>query len=235
MGRRDEHGGAGSKLVWFVVVIVVLLLGADRIGDYAAERVAADKLQSSQGLDSRPDVSITGFPFLTQFAAGRYEQVRASASGVRVGTSSNALTLASVRLDFRTVSTSRDFSSFRARSATAHATLGYADLSRRLGVRVRYGGGGRIRASKSFAVLGSTVRPTISVRPTVAGEVLSFAGSRINGLQDAPPAVTDSLDGIFGTDVSLKGIPFNIKVTSLVVDPRGLELTLTGTDLSYRP
>jgi hypothetical protein len=231
--RRAETGSVASKLLWTLVVVAVLLLVADRVADFAAERTAADKLQSSQRLDSQPDVSIGGFPFLTQFANGRYQDVSASAHDVQVGSSGNGLMLSTVHVDFRTVTTSRDFSRFHARSATARATVSYADLGRRLGGTVRYAGDGRIEASRKFTVLGQTVRPTISVQPRAANDALSFAGARINGLADVPPEVTSALQGIFDTELSLKGIPFDITVTSLRADQKGLELTLSGRNLSY--
>jgi hypothetical protein len=230
---RDEQGGAVSKLFWFLVVLALLAVGADRVGNYVAERTAADALQSSQSLDSRPDVTIHGFPFLTQFAAGRYDHVSVDAREVRVGTSQDAVTLSTVHLDFRTVTTSRSFSTFHARSATARATVDYPDLSRSLGGQVGYAGNGRVRASKRFTVLGQSVRPTITVRPSVARDALSFGGASIAGLDSVPPEVDDALQGIFGTDLSLKGIPFDVRVTSLHADRRGLELTLSGKDLSY--
>lgn len=223
-----------SKLFWSVVVLALIAVGADRVGDYVAERTAANELQSSQRLDSRPDVDIAGFPFLTQFADGRYDHVRASAHDLRVGTSPNALTLSSVRVDFRTVTTSRDFSAFRARSATARATVSYSDLSRALG-QVQYAGKGRVEATKSFTVLGETVRPTITVKPSVASDALSFTDPSIGGLADLPPEVTAALNDIFDTNISLKGIPFDVKVRSLTADQKGLELVLSGKNLRYTP
>ena len=73
------------KLIIFVVVVVVLLIAADRIGDVVAERVTADTLQSSQHLQQRPDVSIDGFPFLTQFATGHYQHVLIRTQDLRIG------------------------------------------------------------------------------------------------------------------------------------------------------
>ncbi len=232
MRRRDEHGGALSKLLWFVIVVAVLLVVADRGGAYAAERVAAQKLQSAETLSSRPDVAITGFPFLTQFASGRYEHVRVTAHGVSTGTSSSALVLSRLRVDFRTVTASRDFSSFHARRATAHATVSYPSLGRRLGAKVSYTGNGRIKAGKQFTVLGQKISPSITLAPSLTGDVLSFAATTTNGLQGAPPQVADALRGI-GIDVPLRGLPFHVKVTSLRADKRGLELSLSGKDLSY--
>lgn len=235
MPRRTEHGSVTSKLLWTLVLLAVLLVVVDRVADFVAERTAADRLQASQRLDSRPDVSIGGFPFLTQFANGRYEDVSADAHDVPVGTSRNALNLSTVHLDFRTVTTSRDFSRFHARSANARATVSYADLGKSLGGEVTYAGNGRVEASRTFTVLGQKVRPTISAKPSAANGALSFTGSSINGLDDAPAAVASALNDVFDTSLSLKGIPFHITVTSLTADARGLELVLAGKNLSYSP
>src|ERR1700712_5607103 len=72
------------RFVILVVVLAVLLSVLDRGGDYVAERVAADNLQSSQHLTSRPDVTIHGVPFLTQFVQGDYDHVSVDADGLPV-------------------------------------------------------------------------------------------------------------------------------------------------------
>ena len=200
-----------------------------------AEQAAAGELQRSQGLEREPDVSITGFPFLNQFASGRYERVIVTAEDVRVGTADTSLTIKKVRLDFRGVTASRDFTRFRAKSATAHATVGYPALSRTLGIKVSYGGDGRITASKEFTVLGQTLRPTVTVEPKVASDALTFAGSQIGGGQNLPAEVSAALREIFGADLSLEDLPFDVKVTAVKVTRTGLDLILAGKDLSYRP
>ena len=222
------------RLLKLLLVLAVLALVVDRGGDYLAEQAAAGELQRSQGLQREPDVSITGFPFLNQFASGRYDRVVVTAQDVRAGTSDMSLTIAKVRLEFRTVTASRDFRRFRARSATAHATVGYRALSKTLGIRVRFGGDGQITASKTFTVLGETLRPSITVRPEVASDALTFAGSKIGG-QDVPAEVSTALREVFGTDLSLEDLPFDVKVKAVKVTRAGLDLTLTGRNLSYAP
>ena len=202
------------RLLKVLLVLAVVALVVDRGADYVAEQAAAGELQRSQGLEREPDVSITGFPFLNQFASGRYERVIVTAEDVRVGTADTSLTIKKVRLDFRGVTASRDFTRFRAKSATAHATVGYPELSRTLGIKVSYGGDGRITASKEFTVLGQTLRPTVTVEPKVA---------------------SDALREIFGADLSLEDLPFDVKVTGVKVTRTGLDLILAGKDLSYRP
>ena len=223
------------RLLKVLLVLAVLAVVVDRGADYLAEQTAAGELQRSQGLASKPDVSITGFPFLNQFASGHYDHVIVTADDVRVGTADTSLTLAKVRLDFRGVTASRDFTSFRAESATAHATVGYPELSKTLGIKVGFGGDGRVTASKEFTLLGQTFRPTITVEPRVASDALTFAGSRIGGGQTLPASVSAALREIFGIDLSLEDLPFDVKVTAVRVTRSGLVLTLAGKDLSYQP
>ncbi len=223
------------RLLKVMLVLAVVALVVDRGADYVAEQAAAGELQRSQGLEREPDVSITGFPFLNQFASGRYERVIVTAEDVRVGTADTSLTIKKVRLDIRGVTASRDFTRFRAKSATAHATVGYPALSRTLGIKVSYGGDGRITASKEFTVLGQTLRPTVTVEPKVASDALTFAGSQIGGGQNLPAEVSAALREIFGTDLSLEDLPFDVKVTGVKVTRTGLDLILAGKDLSYRP
>ena len=158
-----------------------------------------------------------------------------TADDVRVGTADTSLTLAKVRLDFRGVTASRDFTSFRAESATAHATVGYPALSKTLGIKVGFGGDGRVTASKEFTLLGQTFRPTITVEPRVASDALTFAGSQIGGGQNLPASVSAALREIFGVDLSLEDLPFDVKVTAVRVTRTGLDLILAGKDLSYQP
>src|ERR1051326_5967185 len=65
-----------------LAVLAVLLVAADRILVAVAENQISDRLTSAYGLPDKPGVSITGFPFLTQVAAGDYHQIDVSASQV---------------------------------------------------------------------------------------------------------------------------------------------------------
>jgi hypothetical protein len=63
------------RLLVVLLVVVGLLVALDRVAVLAAERVVATRIQTDQSLPERPDVSIGGFPFLTQAIAGRYGSV----------------------------------------------------------------------------------------------------------------------------------------------------------------
>ena len=70
------------KLLIGLVALAVLLVAADRISVAIAENQISDRLTSAYGLPDKPGVTITGFPFLTQVAAGDYHQIDLSASQV---------------------------------------------------------------------------------------------------------------------------------------------------------
>lgn len=69
-----------------LVVLVIfggLFVAADRVAVNLVEDKAADKIRSSQGLDKTPEVSIKGFPFLTQVAGRSLDEVTPSSGGSR--------------------------------------------------------------------------------------------------------------------------------------------------------
>jgi LmeA-like phospholipid-binding len=71
----------GRKLVIWVVVLLVLLVGLDFGAKAFAESEAASQIQS-HGFPTRPSVSIAGFPFLTQVITRHFDQVTISAANI---------------------------------------------------------------------------------------------------------------------------------------------------------
>jgi hypothetical protein len=63
------------RLLIAAVVLLGLLVALDRIAVHAAESLVAKRVQSQEHLDHKPDVSIGGFPFLTQAVGGKYDDV----------------------------------------------------------------------------------------------------------------------------------------------------------------
>ena len=229
-GRRPRSPWL-RRLVIVVIVVAVLLAVLDRGGDLLAERIAADNLQSSQHLSSRPDVSIDGVPFLTQFARRKYDHISVDAHDLPVD--GGAVNISRLHVDLNQLTISRDFSTFHVVSATAEATITYADLSRRLGVEVHYAGDNRIKASKSIdlPVVG-TVTPTITVAPALVNGALAFGKSAINGGGDDLGAVAEALTKVFDLSIPLDGLPFDIRVRSLRADASGVQAGFVGADLT---
>ena len=69
-------------LIGIVVVCVVVLVAADRITKYVFENKAADTLGSFSQFQTKPEVALNGFPFLTQALRGVYDDAQISSPAV---------------------------------------------------------------------------------------------------------------------------------------------------------
>jgi hypothetical protein len=77
--------GPVRGLLIALLVIVAVLVGVDFGARWIAEDRVGAALQDSLSLPQQPDVSVRGFPFLTQALAGRYDDVGLSAPGISYG------------------------------------------------------------------------------------------------------------------------------------------------------
>src|SRR5580693_2962338 len=68
-----------------IVVVVVLLVGADFAARAVAENVAASQFQQQGHLSVKPDVTIEGFPFLTQVISKDISDVHVGISNLQEG------------------------------------------------------------------------------------------------------------------------------------------------------
>jgi hypothetical protein len=227
MGRRGVRW-----LVIAVVVLLAVLIGADRIGVVVAEGVAADTLQSSQHLPSSPDVDIDGFPFLTQLATGHYDQITVTATDVPVGRGQQ-LTISRLRVVLHDLTVSRSFSRFAAKSATATALIDYGVLGKRLGVELNYAGDGQVEGTKTVSLAGHTLKLHIAATPHLVAGKLGFTGISVAGAGGLTGTVVDALAREFHLPIPLDGIPFDVQLQGLSVGPDGVVITLAGSDLVY--
>ncbi len=222
-------------LLVVLLVLVGLAVAADRIALSLAEDRAASALQSSQGLNQKPDVTVEGFPFLTQLIAGSFGEVVVSANDVTVGRAHD-LQINQVVVDLHDVTVPSDYSSVHADTATASGSIGYDTLSRQLGTQVRAGSGGRLIAEPSVHILGQKFTGTVSaVVHASSANGLSFDNPRVSvdGV-NVPSVVARLLARVFEQSISLAGLPFHVQVTGVDVTPDALVIKLAGRDLTYR-
>jgi hypothetical protein len=219
-------------LLGVVLVLAALFVAADRIALHIAEDKAAETLQSSQHLNTKPDVSVAGFPFLTQLATGEFDEVTISASNLDVG--NDTVQIASLVVHLHHVTVPRDYSQVRARTAVADARIGYDELSRALHVQVTDAGGGRLSAKPTVTVAGQTFSGTVSAVPRTSGNTIRFADPKVGvGSVNLPAVAVHALADVFSKAISLAGLPFNVQVTGASVATDGLAVQLTGHNLVY--
>lgn len=170
-------------LLIVVVVLGVLFVVVDRVAVHFAEGEAAGKLKTTEGLASDPDVSINGFPFLTQVASGTLDDVEVSIKDydATTGTAGKTIRIDDLHADMKDVSFSGDYSSATAESATGTALISYAELLKNakaaptdmgLGftgqvVGLSDGGNGKIKVALDVTVPGVSAHQKVTVLSTV--------------------------------------------------------------------
>ncbi|MFI9204997.1 DUF2993 domain-containing protein [Streptomyces sp. NPDC053048] len=224
----------------FAVILGGLFVAADRAAVWYAENEAAEKIRSSQGLSGTPEVSIKGFPFLTQVAGSELEEVDIKLDGgITANTGDRSIKVSGFDAQLHAVRIDSSFTSAVAGRATGTAHISYEDLTKATadpGVSVAYGGkdtSGRsqVKVTGTASVMGQPVtRSVISTVTVVDGNTIRVRADEIPaqgipGVEQAVRAKTDF-------DRQITGLPKGIKLDKVVTTPTGVDITLTGSDVN---
>ncbi|MGV9250573.1 LmeA family phospholipid-binding protein [Streptomyces sp. NPDC003697] len=236
-----------------ILLIVVVILGglfvaADRVAVHFAEGEVADRLRTSENLTTTPEVSIKGFPFLTQVVGGELDDVEVGMDDYRAATGKGDRTirLDDLRADMRGVEFSGDYSSATAATATGTATISYEELLKTAnseptqvapGVTARViglsdGGNGKIKVAVEATVLGAKLPEPVQVLSTVAVrdgrlEVNADSLPRFGGVDLAENRVRRITD----FQQAIDRLPGGIALDKVRAGRNGLEITVKGSDV----
>jgi LmeA-like phospholipid-binding len=223
------------KLLIGVAALAVLLVAADRISVAVAENQISERLSSAYGLPQRPGVSITGFPFLTQVAAGDYRQIDVSASQVPAGGAT--LHDLNVRLTGVHATVSQVLGSgssiVTAERAAGWAMLGFGTVDRRLpgGFQLRPDGK-NLNVSGRLAYHGAHIPVSATVSLGVSGSGISVTPVKVSvpGLPGLPVSAYSSRLRIV---VPLSTLPLHLHLTSVHVTPGGLRIAAAARHVQF--
>ncbi|MDG4768236.1 DUF2993 domain-containing protein [Solwaraspora sp. WMMD406] len=232
--------------VVLLLILAILLVVADRVAIAYAERAVAEQVSQEiarQNIESSPpEVSISGFPFLTQVAGGRYQSVSIVLRDVTGAVNGNSVRLPELDVDARDVRASLD--SLRTgqgeiTAATVHgnATIAYdsvVQLIEQPGLRLAEQDG-RLGVTAPVEILGQQVTLTGVADLEVAdGEVLlRFDDLNAEGLpgNDAARVFIDAYAQQISIAVPLPELPFQLDLQEVEVAPAGLVVTATAQDV----
>ena len=204
-----------------LIVILLILVAADRGANAYTEEQMASQVQSSLALSGKPQVTIQGFPFLTQLAARDFRTVDISASNETAGTAgqleiqSLTATLHGMHIHGTNSATIDDFtaSALVTFSALAHA----GNLPG--GITMTADGPNRIKAHVDLDVISGDV----------ILQVTQVGDSKINiKVVDADGLPTDLLGNLVNFTISIPKLPAGVKIQQISVTSQGLRLTATG-------
>lgn len=223
------------KLLIGVAVLAVLLVAADRISVAVAENQISDRLTSAYGLPGKPGVSITGFPFLTQVAAGDYRQIDVFAS--QVPADGATLHNLDVRLSgvHATVGQvlGNGSSMVTADRAAGSAMVGFGTVDRRLPAGFRlHGNGKNLSVSGKLAYHGAHIPVSATVALGVSDSGIRVTPVRVDvpGLPGLPVSAYSSRLRIV---VPLSTLPLHLHLTSVHVTPRGLRIAASARHVQF--
>lgn len=214
------------KLLIGLVVVLGLLVVADRGAELYAERAIADRISAE--LDQRPDVEIEGFSFLLQAVQGDYDRIavsgsRASQSGL--GVSDFRAELEGVQLPLSDV-LQGSVQRVPTRLIRGSALLRFDDVAEVVGngISLDGDGEGRVRVTASADVLGQEVEVTAVSEVRIEGGALVVrAVSYEAGGQEVTSVSNDVLD-LLDFRVPLPSLPYDLTVEDLSVTGDGIRL-----------
>ncbi|MGW0966631.1 LmeA family phospholipid-binding protein [Streptomyces sp. NPDC002516] len=225
MGRRWV-----KVLAITVVVLALLFTVADRVAvhyaDNEATHLAAEKYGYQNTTDGHLEVSVEGFPFLSQALSQNFDHVKLTADQFTIDTTNNALggylPVQHLQLDLHGVQvTSLTARSAEANLATGTLTLSYDALS---GVVTRLAGnGGPIHVSQAPGSTGQAAR--LKVTGTVGGQELNGTGT----LLAQGTEISLNLPGADQPTATWRvELPENVGFTEARATADGVRLSLVG-------
>ena len=219
------------RVVVPLAVLLALAVGADRLAVHLADSALASQLQTSGGFDTKPSVSIDGFPFLTQAKAGVYQriEVKAGAStrgGVRISSLDAVVRDARVPLGD---AVKRKVTDVPVSGLDATAVVTYVDLAHAsdLAGVVITPARGRVDVTASLKVLGQTVKAVASSDVSLSGSTIVVRARSIS-VQGGSAVLTAALAGKLDLRVPVGTLPFGLKLTDLVATDAGVRLSASS-------
>jgi LmeA-like phospholipid-binding len=206
-------------LLILLVVLGALFVIADRVGVAVAEDQVAERIAEQGELPGPPEVDITGFPFLTQAVAGRYDEVRirltAADLGQPEGTDAD-VALRGVEVPLSEV-VAGTVAQVPVERIDGTATLSYELLSAQLGgdTTLERDGDG-LRISRTVELLGQQLPLTAAGDVTLEGsdlvvDVEEAAGAGV----DLPQVVVDQASDLLDLRYTVPPLPFGLQLTGV--------------------
>jgi hypothetical protein len=225
-------------------IVVILLLALDRVGLLIADQQIAKRVQNAQDLTSRPDVSIKGFPFLTQVFSGHYGQMDVTVRNF----TRNGLTVDRVRVSAHGVSVplgqviSGKVKEVPVDRADAVVTIGFANLNKYLasqltsGVLKVSGQGEKLKLTGTLPFPPS-ISVSVQTNIDVASNSITLRPASLDTLLASIPggqALRSMVDRFFTVKLPISQLPFGISLKQATVVKDAVVISASATGLTFR-
>jgi hypothetical protein len=209
-----------------VLIVVLVLAGLAVVGDRVAAAYAEHRIASEiqkQGFGARPDVTIDGFPFLTQVIGRHFPHAHMTARDVHEG----PLTISRIDGAVRDVRVDSGFRKGTIGSVDGTATVSFGDLTKAAGqpgLSLRAAGPDTVKADVDlgFDTATATAKVTKVGRDQIRVRAVSVEGFPLSDLGN-------DLD----FTVPVSGLPLGLRFQSLTVSSKGIALRITGSHIAF--
>ncbi|MEU8709303.1 DUF2993 domain-containing protein [Streptomyces sp. NPDC048565] len=220
-------------LLIIAVVLGGIFIAADRAALYFAESEAEERITFG-GADAAgsTEVSIKGFPFLTQVAGKDLDHVDVTVKDVRAGAAGHEVRISEIKAQLRQVTLDSGYSTATAARATGTAVVPYTALTEAADedVTVSYGGDGKVKVTGSVQIplTGKAVtRSVLSTVTLVGGDTVKVRADEVPG--EGVPGLEDLVRKKTDFERTIGGLPDGLKLEKIEVAPGGLEISMSGS------
>lgn len=222
-------------LRWIIIVVIVLLailVGVDFAAKSYAEGQMASQIQQ-QGFPTKPDVSIEGFPFLTQVIGHDLKNVKLSATDVKEG----PIVISSINATMTGVHLNSSFNSGTINQLTGTATITFSALSNAMTAQAG-GLGSLVSAGLKLSSAGpDEIKATLDLlitSGTATWRVTSAGHNKIHiHLVSSSGLPGNLLGAVSDMTIALPALPLGLSIQSINVTPTGLVGTISGQNIPF--
>lgn len=217
-----------------VLVLLGLAVAADRVLVVLTEDQLASAIQSEGQLPAEPDISIKGFPFLTQAINGRYDSVRVGVDVEALGLPPGAT--ADIRLVGAQVPLSSVFSgsisSVPVEKVLGTVTFPFDYIGEQLGGATVTRDGSGLRVETTVSLLGQDFQVAATAELALVGREVALTASNVEGFgADLPDEVTAVVLDLLDLSIPVPELPFGLVFTGIQVVGDGMRVVAEGNDI----
>lgn len=221
-------------LIATLVVLCLLLIVADRVGEYEAGKLIASHVSSTYNLSQRPKVEVRGTPFLTQWAQGDYQEVDVQAPSLTV----DKVPIDNIRVqihDIQTsafVTTAAGFESASAGKVALQGQVPYSGIPAPSGFTVTPANG-QLQLKGSIGIYGVTIPVTATIAVSVHDGKLVLTAQNVEASNSYVDQIAQQLIQQRLNQVPQPGnLPFGAHLTGVQITPKALDIEASGQNVS---
>lgn len=216
-----------------LVVVLAALVVVDRVVAQRVRETVGDAFTANvDDPVGEPRVDVGGFPLLTQLAGGELDDVHLALDGATLG--GLAMTDLTVDAQGVAISGSRVMDTVDVRATVPSASVQDA-VAQRTELDVQVGVQGD-ELQLSGTALGLPLVASLTPRVADGRLLVDVEGLTVGGVRLDPAALPADVSGrLTDLEVPVEGLPEGLVLTDVVVQPDGLRITASGTDVPIPP